>query len=249
MWYQPAAGKMMKSSAPAPPEGRGHPPNNPGLRELIEGKRRWHYTPDAEARALGFRGWHQRGYLPHFDAPHVTQLVTFSLADSFPVTRRAEWEPLLREPDESLRRRRLEAWLDRGYGECWLRQPAVAALVEASLLGGHGRSYRLQAWVIMPNHVHLVVDIWQTPLSRLVKAWKGATSREANALLGRDGTFWQADYWDTHIAAPAHLARAIRYVDNNPTRARFVKEPGDWQWSSARWRDAYGRLPERLEAK
>lgn len=145
----------MKSSPPAPPVGRGHPPDNPGLRELIEGKRRGHYTPDAEARALGFRGWHQRGYLPHFDAPNVTQLVTFSLADSFPVTRRAEWEPLLREPDESLRRRRLEAWLDRGYGECWLRQPGVAAMVETALLGGHGRSYRLQAWVIMPNHVHL----------------------------------------------------------------------------------------------
>jgi putative DNA methylase len=238
---------MTTSPSPPPPPGESCPPQNPGLHRLIEGKRRWHYTPDAEARALGFRGWHERGYLPHFDAPNVTQLVTFNLADSFPVTRRAEWEPLLREPDESLRRRQLEAWLDRGHGECWLRQPAVAALVERALLAGHGQNYRLQAWVIMPNHVHLVVDVWRTPLSRMVKAWKGATGHDANALVRRTGAFWQEDYWDTCIDDEDHLRKAIRYVDNNPTKARFVRDPAEWRWGSARRRDAYGRLPEKLE--
>lgn len=66
----------------------------------------------------GFRGWHQRGYLPHFDAPGVTQFVTFQLHDSFPVTRRAEFEAILKEADDSVKRRKLEAWLDRGHGEC-----------------------------------------------------------------------------------------------------------------------------------
>lgn len=133
---------MRKSSSPPTPPGENRPPRNPGLHQVIEGKRRWHYTPDAEARALGFRGWHERGYLPHFDAPNVTQLVTFNLADSFPVKRRAEWEPLLREPDESERRRQLEAWLDRGHGECWLRQPAVA--------GTGGRRAAGRAWSELP---------------------------------------------------------------------------------------------------
>jgi len=175
----------LPNELPAPEESG--PPHNPGLRRLIEGKRKAHYTPDKQALALGFRGWHERGYLPHFDAPYVTQLVTFNLADSFPVTRRAEWELLLNEPDTSVRRRQLEAWLDRGYGECWLRQPPVAALVERVLLAGHGQIYALQAWVIMPNHVHVVVDVWQTPLSQMVKTWKGSTSHEANACLGRTG--------------------------------------------------------------
>src|SRR6059036_327856 len=76
-----------------------------------------------------FLGWHDRGYLPHFDAPYVTQFVTFMLHDAFPVTRRPEWEAILNEPDDSQRRRKLEAWLDRGHGECGLRRADLASLV------------------------------------------------------------------------------------------------------------------------
>ena len=90
---------MPKPPAPAPLPGESQPPSNPGLRALIQGKRESSYAPDDEARTLGFRGWHERGYLPHFDAPNVTQFLTFNLHDSFPVERRAEWEAYLRPPD------------------------------------------------------------------------------------------------------------------------------------------------------
>jgi len=102
-------------------------PTNPGLLELIRGKREKHWKPSLEELRRGFRGWHQRGYLPHFDAPNVSQVITFQLADSFPVTRRAEWEPILRESDDSAKRRKLEVWLDRGYGESLLRRQEVRA--------------------------------------------------------------------------------------------------------------------------
>ena len=102
------------------------PPKNLGLLELIRAKRERDWKPPLEELKQGFRGWHQRGYLPHFDAPGVTRFVTFQLHDSFPVTRRAEWETILREPDDSAKRRKLEAWLDRGHGECWLRRRDVA---------------------------------------------------------------------------------------------------------------------------
>ena len=69
---------------------RRTPPQNVGLLELIRAKREWCWKPSLEELRQGFRGWHQRGYLPHFDAPNVTQMVTFMLADSFPVNRRAE---------------------------------------------------------------------------------------------------------------------------------------------------------------
>jgi len=232
---------MPDPSASVPPRRR-RPPNKPGLRRLIEGKRHWHYSPDAEARRLGFRGWHERGYLPHFDAPGVTQLLTINLVDAFPVTRHAEWEPILRLADKSARRRQLEAWLDRGHGECWLGKPKVAELVESTLLADHRRIYELRAWVIMPNHIHLVVDVWRTPLSVLVKQWKGATSRQANGALGRSGQFWQEDYWDTLIRDADQLGKAVRYVENNPTEAKMVRDPKAWKWSSARRRDTYGRL-------
>src|SRR6266567_1699896 len=139
-------------------------PANPGLLQLIRGKREKHWKPSVEELRRGFRGWHQRGYLPHFDPPNVTQMVT-QLADSFPVIRHAEWEPILREPDDSAKRRKLEAWLDRGHGESWLRRHDVAEIAEQFLLEGNGQEYQMRAWVIMPNHVHLVVDVWDMPLA------------------------------------------------------------------------------------
>jgi putative DNA methylase len=218
-------------------------PKNVGLLELIRGKRERDWRPSVEELKKGFRGWHQRGYLPHFDAPGVTQFVTFQLLDAFPVTRRAECEAILKEPDESVKRRKLEAWLDRGHGECWLRRPEVAELVEKILLAADGGACRMQSWVVMPNHVHLVVDVWDVPLVRLVNGWKGKSSRQGNKFLGRRGQFWQEDYYDTLIRDEAHVKRAVRYTEQNPVKAFSTQAPSDWLWSSARHGNEYERLP------
>jgi len=223
------------------------PPHNPGLKTLIEGKRLWSYRPDHAEMRRGFLGWHERGYLPHFDAPNVTQFVTFVLDDAFPITRRVEWQPIMHEPDGSAKRRKLEAWLDRGHGECWLKRGEAAARLEEILRAGDGELFRLQAWVIMPNHVHLVVDVWQTPLSRLLNNWKGKSSYELNRLLGRRGGFWQHESYDTRIRDAEHLAKAVRYTEHNPQKALLVADYKTWPWSSARFRDDYNRLPWQLE--
>jgi REP element-mobilizing transposase RayT len=128
-------------------------------------------------------------------------------------------------------------------GKCWLRQPRVAALVEEKLRQFDGVHYRLQAWILMPNHVHLVVDVRDVPLSQLVKRWKGGTARAANLVLGRQGAFWQEDYFDVRIRDAAHLVQSIRYVEQNPAKAKEVRDPREWPWSSARHRDDYHRLP------
>jgi len=219
------------------------PPNNLGLLELIRSKREGDWKPCIEEIRKGFRGWHQRGYLPHFDAPDVTQFVTFQLHDSFPATRRANWEAILCEPDDSAKRKKLEAWLDSSHGECWLRQPDVAELIEKILLEADGHDYRMQAWVVMPNHLHLVVDVWDVPLTKLINAWKGKSSRLANTLLRRSGKFWQEDYYDTLVRDEAYLKRATRYTEQNPVKAFLVKAAREWPWSSARHRDEYERLP------
>jgi putative transposase len=223
-------------------------PTNVGLLELIRAKRERSWPPSPEALRAGFRGWHQRGYLPHFDAPHITQMVTFMLADSFPASRRAEWEPILHEPDNSAKRQKLEVWLDRGCGECWLRRQEVATVVEQVLLEGNETEFQLQAWIIMPNHVHLVVDVRKVPLARLVGIWKGKSSRLSNLALGRHGSFWQEDYFDTLIRDGEHLAKAVRYTEQNPAKAAFVKDPREWPWGSARRRDGYARLPWQVPA-
>jgi REP element-mobilizing transposase RayT len=218
-------------------------PKSVGLLELIRAKREWTWKPSVEELRKGFRGWHQRGYLPHFDAPGVTQFITFQLHDSFPITRREEFEADLKEADDSAKRRKIEAWLDRGHGKSWLSDPAIADLVEKAVLSCDGKTYRLHAWAMMPNHVHLVVEVWEVPLAKLINNWKGSSARAANQLLSRTGPFWQKDYFDALVRDEAHLKRAIRYTENNPTKAHLVKTALDWKWSSARHRDKFDRLP------
>lgn len=218
------------------------PPHNPGVRDLVAGKRRGAPPLDRPEIEQGFRGWNERGYLPHRDEPGLVQFVTFRLADAFPVELRSEWEGLLKIEDNRQRRIQLEAYLDRGRGECCLRRPAIGRLVEDSLLHGHPVQYDLRAWVIMPNHVHLLFEVRNVPMSRLVEAWKSFTAREANKILQRKGQFWQGDYWDTWMRDGRHETRTRRYIENNPTKATLVLSPKEWRWSSAGHRDAYGRL-------
>lgn len=218
-------------------------PYNPGLHGLVEGKKAGAEPLDTAAREQGFCGWHQRGYLPHYDVPGVTQFVTFRLADALPVSRRGEWEALLKIESERERRMELESYLDRGAGECWLARPEIAAVAESALRYFDGARYRLQAWVVMPNHVHALVDIWQTPLAAVTQSWKRFIAREANKLLGREGTFWEREYWDTWIRDEEHRRKAVRYMETNPVKAHLAAEAKAWPWSSARLRDEYGRLP------
>ena len=148
------------------------PPHNPGVRDLVRGKREWSCSLLQEDVERGFQGWHERGYLPHRDEPGLVQFVTFRLADAFPEPMRSEWGSLLEIEDDRRRRIELEAYLDKGRGACHLRRPEIAGLVEASFRFRHGQDYELRAWVVMPNHVHLLFKVFNVPMSQLLDAWK-----------------------------------------------------------------------------
>jgi REP element-mobilizing transposase RayT len=212
------------------------------VRELVEQKRQWQTPPDDVSLAPGFRGWHSRGYLPHFDQPGVRQLINYRLADSMPASLRHEWESLMKVEDDLQRFTKIEDYLDRGLGECELRDHRAASIVEENWLHLDGESYRLLAWVVMPNHVHLLVEIWQVSQSQLVKNWKGYSARRINEQLGREGELWQEDYWDRYIRDEAHYRKVVRYIESNPVKAGLAKEPRDWPFSSARFRDDYENL-------
>jgi REP element-mobilizing transposase RayT len=202
----------------------------------------------------GFRGWHERGYLPHRDEPGLTQFVTFHLADSFPESLRSEWEHIARIENDRARRQELEAYLDRGRGECYLRRPEIAGLVENNFrqfgacfglptaTSTVPTRYELRAWVLMPNHVHVLFKVGTASMSEIVHAWKKNTGRLANRLLGRRGAFWAEDYYDTYMRDAEHEGRAIRYIESNPTKAKLVLSPKDWPWTSAKYRDDLGVL-------
>jgi putative transposase len=249
-------------SQPPKPRRPG-PPHNPGVRDLVEGKRRWSSPSKPEDAKQGFRGWHERGYLPHRDEPGLTQFVTFHLADSFPMSLRSEWEHFAEIEDDREQREVVEAYLDRGRGECHLRRPEIAKLVEENFrqfgecCGSQSRApkqgvsgsqiraparYELRAWVIMPNHVHVLFKVGAVSMAEIVGAWKKHTGRLANKHLGNRGAFWAEDYFDTYMRDGEHEARTVRYVENNPTKAKLVLDPKEWPWSSARFRDEYGVL-------
>lgn len=201
-------------------------------------------------------GWYSRGYLPHFDQPGLTQVITFRLGDSLPAEVYVEWELLCDRASDAQRRERLDEYLDAGYGACHLRDPRMAKVVEDALLHFDGRRYKLLAWVVMPNHVHVIIEMpglgapassrrEMTPprhagkmpafpgLARIIHSWNSYTSTQANLILGCGGAFWQREYYDRVVRDQRHLRRAIEYIHNNPVKAGLVQRPEEWQFSSA----------------
>jgi putative DNA methylase len=214
------------------------------VRWLVAQKQQWHHPLEEEEAALGFRGWHTRGYLPHFDVPGVIQMINFHLADSLPQNLQHEWAAILRIRDERQRRIQLQQYLDKGYGACELAIPSIARRMEGTLLHDDNRLYTLLAWVIMPNHLHVLVEVWTTPLSNLVHTWKGVSSKYVNRALHRSGHWWQEDYFDRYIRDDEHFHKAVHYIENNPVKAGLVKEPRQWLWGSAKWRpEGFGLQP------
>jgi putative DNA methylase len=191
-----------------------------------------------DADAPSEQEWYSRGYLPHRDAVGLIQSITFRLADSLPGDRLKQWEKELASLPESRRlierARQIQAWLDQGHGECWLRDSRFAQLVENALLHFDGASYRLLAWCIMPNHVHALVETQPGhPLSGILHSWKSFTASRANRWIGRRGAFWQREYHDRFMRDEKHLHQAIEYIEQNPVKAGLVASPEQWRFSSA----------------
>lgn len=163
-------------------------------------------------------------------------MITYRLADSMPANCRHEWEPLLAITDERERRIQIESYLDVGAGECHLRRTDIADVVQENLLHFDGVRYQLLAWVVMPNHVHALIEVQEIPLADILHAWKSFTAKAANRLLEREGDFWQTEYFDRFIRDEEHFCKAVRYIENNPVKAGLAKLPEEWAFGSARFR-------------
>jgi REP element-mobilizing transposase RayT len=130
----------------------------------------------------------------------------------------------------------LDRILDRTVtGPLYLRIPEIAALIVACLRDGQHRfrRYQMHSYVVMPNHVHLLV----TPNVRATR-WlgplKGFTAHEANRMLGlSDQPFWQDESYDHLVRSDGEFERIRAYIESNPVKANLVTEANCWQWSSA----------------
>jgi putative DNA methylase len=205
--------------------------------------------------------WH-RTHLPHFEAGDIPQHIVFRLADSLPAEVLARWNNELSSLTESQRaierRQRVEAYLDDGHGACALRDDRIAAVVDDALHYFDGTRYQLHEWVVMPNHVHvLLTPLHGNSLSSIVHSWKSFTAKRANEILGRTGRFWQEDYFDRVIRDEQHWHAVVAYVRENPVRARLCASPEEWRFGSAgvgrqdaldegRWRAGRPRSQDEL---
>jgi REP element-mobilizing transposase RayT len=171
--------------------------------------------------------------LPHWDAIGQQQLVTFRLDGSLPATRSFRREHVATSGEAFVTMDRL---LDKGAaGPLHLKRPEIAALVVEALPDSDVRfqRYELPAFVVMPNHVHLLATQF-VPLTKWLGPLKGFTAHQAKKALGlRDGAFWQNESYDHLVRAGEEFRRIQRYIELNPVKAGFVQRPEQFRWSSA----------------
>lgn len=190
-------------------------------------------------------------YLPHWQCNNAIYHISFRLADSVPQSIRERWlrerECLIanaklqgNELSEEIERKaqylyseRIEKYLDAGYGKCYLCKNEIANLVAKSFTHFNHARYRLHAWCIMPNHVHVIVEPMPAHgLSEIVHSWKSYTAHRANQILGLAGVFWQQDAYNHIIRSKKEYHFQIQYTWDNPEKARLQ----NWQW---RWKTGF----------
>src|SRR6266545_3796789 len=242
-------------------------------------------VPSSEhpARNVAFHGFDPHGEviqrrrnLPHREQPGATYFVTFRLGDSVPEALLLEWREeqknwLKHHPKpwdwktEREHKRRFvedrEDWLDQSHGSCLLRDSRAARIVADALRHFDLKRYVIDAFVIMPNHVHVLVQSTAGhSLPDIVHSWKSFTGNAINGLLNRDGQVWMPESYD-HIVRDWRELLAIRqYIAANPEKAglsdgEFVLGqmhalvPEEQAEQPGRPLDLSGKMPELLRAK
>lgn len=194
-------------------------------------------APDQTVRPL----WRHRGYLPHFYGA-CSQMITFRLKDSLPkqaltvVQQRLDAMPVSEVKRQ--RQKIVDDYLDSGYGSRLLADPRAAQIVENVVLRHDGRRYDAHSWVVMPNHVHVLITLYKDDtLGSIVHSWKVRSAKQINFLLKRSGPLWYRDYFDRYMRHEAHFQQSVEYIEMNPVKAGLVQRPEDWRFGSG-WRQA-----------
>lgn len=190
-----------------------------------------------------------RRYLPHWFQPNVAVFLTFRTADSLPKETLMLWHreqiEWLREAGMNLlptdpipeferiptavrdqfRRHKGARWnwhLDSCHGVCPLRQRPLAECVVETLRHFDGERYDLDSLIVMPNHVHLLVQFRSPTTCRdQCTSWLRYSARQLNAQLGSKGAFWQSEPFDHLVRSSEQFAYLQRYIAENGTRARL----------------------------
>ncbi len=214
---------------------------------------------DAGETPAVLSGWHWRGRLPHLKEKGGTYFVTFRLANSLPekvvenyrlereeIVKRAESAGRELTPDEvkrlaGLHSERIDSYLDAGHGKCWLKRPEIGGMVANALGHFNGERYDLHAWVVMPNHVHVVLTPCDgNTLSAILHSWKSFTAHKAQKVaqasrlqIPTGEAFWQRESYDHLVRDESDMARVCEYTVLNPEKAGLCNRWNDWPYVGA----------------
>lgn len=190
-------------------------------------------------------GWHNRGYIPHFDANTLLQHVVFRTHGSLP---KSVFEQIQTTQSDT-KRALIDSALDQSLSGYVFEKPEFADIMQDSLRYFEGKRYDLQAWCVMPNHIHAVVIVYPDALlGKVVQSWKQATALRINSILAKNGPVFAPDYFDRYVRDLPQAERLIHYVEANPVKAGLCAQAQDWRWSSAHaksagWNPCQDRLP------
>ncbi len=182
------------------------------------------------------------GKLPHWQQRGTTYFITSRLADSLPAKVLDQWHTLrdtwldahgivsAQQLDQLTEKQRhfyhseftarFHELLDAGHGACPLADLAHAAILVSKLIAGNGTDYQLDAWIIMPNHFHALVEPADgVALGDIIHRWKGGSAREINLARGTSRKLWQHEPFDHIVRSEAQLDHFRRYIALNPTKA------------------------------
>jgi len=184
----------------------------------------------------------QQRRLPHWQAEGAVYWVTFRLIDSIPQDKLHRWkrdreiwmrdnpqpwtESQWCEYDEVFGEK-LDAWLDAGMGSRALARLDVRTRVMESILRFDGARLSIHAAVIMPTHVHVLIEPFAKQgeeLSRILKGIKGSSACAANRILGLSGSFWLDESYDHIVRSEKQYKYFLKYIEENPHKANLKKE-------------------------
>jgi carbamoylphosphate synthase large subunit/REP element-mobilizing transposase RayT len=276
------AGSMRDRSGRMPELRAQAPAARPEVAQASEHERNTGFQPVSSRKlpacTVPFRGFdaygeviQRRRNLPHREQPEATYFVTFRLADSVPQKLLQDWheeqnswlkfhpKPWDWKTEREYHRRFVEEredWLNRGHGCCLLRDSRTGQIVADALRFFDGERYHLDSFVVMPNHVHaLVQPMGNNSLSEILHSWKSFTATEINRVTNRREELWMHESYDHIVRDWEELLNWRRYIAENPEKARLrdtefvLQEPhilaSEEQMAQARsMRDRSGKMPE-----
>ncbi|MGL5017037.1 MAG: REP-associated tyrosine transposase [Luteolibacter sp.] len=190
-----------------------------------------------------------QNHLPHWQQDQATYFLTFRLGDSIPADLLRQWQqerdhwtlnhpkPWSPEAEAEYHKNfssRIDQHLDQGHGSCLFRDAENATIVAGAFRHFDRSRYLLHAWVIMPNHVHLLLTLGESEsLARSVASWKRFSAVKIHQQTQDSGTLWQKDYFDRMIRDWDHFVNVARYIRRNPLKAKLRE--GEFLLEEAAW--------------